>query len=146
MRLTAFSDCTIRMLIYPAVRSGLWRTIDEIVDSHGIAANRPARVLHRAAQAREVRTVPSQAGGMHWPAGRRRSTIGTGLRRTGPDWHIAPCFGAGDACPGQPARVPRGVLGNALVAFLPVLDRVTPADLIRPRHHLSDPLRIEQAT
>ncbi len=146
MRLTTFSDYTVRMLIYLAVRPGVLCTISEIADSYGIAANHLAKVVHQAAQAGEVQTVRGQRGGLRLARAPEAINIGAVLRRTEPDLQIVPCFGAGHACAIQPVCVLQGALGNALAAFLAVLDRVTLADLARPRHRLSDLLQIEPAT
>jgi Rrf2 family nitric oxide-sensitive transcriptional repressor len=67
------------------------------------------------------------------------------VRRTEPDLHIAPCFGAGAACCIQPACVLQGALGDALAAFFEVLDRLNLADLIRPKRQLSALLGLDPA-
>lgn len=146
MRLTGFSDYTIRTLIYLALRPGMLCTIDEIAGAYGISINHLTKVVHQAARAGEVQTVRGQGGGLRLAQPPEAINIGAVLRRTEPDWNIVPCFGSGDACPIQPACVLQGALGNALAAFLAVLDGVTLADLIRPMHRLSELLRIEQAT
>ena len=52
---------------------------------------------------------------------------------------LVECFGAGPGeCPIEPACALRGVLGEALAAFLAVLDRHTLADLLGPRRALCD--------
>ena len=144
MRLTAFSDYTVRTLIYLALRPRVLCTIDEIACSYGISVSHLTKVVHQAAQAGEVQTVRGQGGGLRLAQPPEVIKIGAVLRRTEPDWNIVPCFGSGGACPIQPACVLQSALGNALAAFMAVLDGVTLADLIRPRHRLLDLLRIEQ--
>jgi Rrf2 family nitric oxide-sensitive transcriptional repressor len=146
MRLTAFSDYTIRTLIYLALRPGMLCTIDQIACAYGISVNHLTKVVHQAAQAGEVQTVRGQGGGLRLAQPPETINIGAVLRRTEPDWNIVPCFGSSGSCPIQPACVLQGALGNALAAFLAVLDGVTLADLIRPMHRLSDLLKIEQPT
>jgi len=146
MRLTGFSDYTIRTLIYLALRPGTLCTIDEIACAYGISVNHLTKVVHQAAQAGVVQTVRGQGGGLRLARPPEAITIGAVLRHTEPDWDIVPCFARDDACPIQPACVLQGTLDKALAAFLAVLDGVTLADLIRPMHRLSDLLRIEQAT
>jgi Rrf2 family transcriptional regulator, nitric oxide-sensitive transcriptional repressor len=145
MRLTAFTDYTIRTLIYLALRPDTLCTIEEIAESYGISVNHLTKVVYQAAQAGEVRTVRGQGGGLRLARSPEALNIGAIVRRTEPDLDIVPCFGAGDACAIQPVCVLQGVLSNALDAFLEVLDGVTLADLIRPRRRLSDLLQIEQA-
>jgi Rrf2 family nitric oxide-sensitive transcriptional repressor len=145
MRLTSFTDYTIRTLIYLALRPDTLCTIDEIATSYGISVNHLTKVVQQAAQAGEVRTVRGQGGGLRLARPPEEINVGAILRRTEPDLNIVPCFGTGDSCPIQAACVLREMLGHALAAFLAVLDRVTLADLVRPSRRLSDLLRIEHA-
>jgi Rrf2 family nitric oxide-sensitive transcriptional repressor len=144
MRLTAFSDYTLRTLMYLALRPEALCTIDEIAAAYGISANHLTKVVHQAAQAGEVKTVRGQRGGLRLARAAETINVGTVLRRTEPDLEIAPCFGSGSACAIQPACVLQNVLGDALSAFLAVLDRTTLADLVRPRRRLSKLLQLDR--
>lgn len=145
MRLTAFSDYTLRTLTYLALRPDTLCTIEEIAAAYDISANHLTKVVHQAALAGEIATVRGQRGGLK--LARRAETIGIGavLRRTEPDLDIVPCFGSGAVCAIQPACILQGALADALAAFLAVLDRTTLADLVRPKRRLSDLLRLEPA-
>jgi Rrf2 family nitric oxide-sensitive transcriptional repressor len=145
MRLTAFSDYTLRTLIYLALRPDTLCTIEEIAAAYDISAHHLTKVVHQAAQAGEIATVRGQRGGMRLARRADAINIGTVLRRTEPDLDIAPCFGSGAACAIQPACVLQGVLGDALAAFLAVLDRTTLADLVRPKRRLANLLGLEPA-
>jgi Rrf2 family nitric oxide-sensitive transcriptional repressor len=145
MQLTSFSDYTLRTLIYLGLRPNQLCTIDEIAGAYGISANHLMKVVHQAAQAGDVHTIRGQHGGMRLARKPEAIKIGAVLRRTEPDLHIAPCFGSGDACRIQPACVLQGVLGDALAAFLAVLDGTSLADLIRPKRQLAALLRLEGA-
>jgi Rrf2 family transcriptional regulator, nitric oxide-sensitive transcriptional repressor len=145
MRLTTFSDYTLRTLIYLALRPHELCTIDEIAAAYGISASHLMKVVYQAAQAGEVQTVRGQNGGLRLARAPETINLGTVVRRTEPDLHIAPCFGTGAACCIQPACVLQGALGDALAAFLAVLDRMTLADLVRPKRRLTALLRIEPA-
>ena len=98
MRLTAFSDYTLRTLIYLALRPDTLCTIEEIAAAYDISANHLTKVVHQAAQAGEIATLRGQRGGMRLARRADTINIGTVLRRTEPDLDIAPCFG--------PAAVP----------------------------------------
>lgn len=145
MRLTSFSGYTLRTLIYLGLRPNQLCTIDEIAEAYDISANHLMKVVQQAAQAGEVYTVRGQRGGMRLARAPEAINIGTVLRRTEPDLHIAPCFGSGIECCIQPACVLQGALGDALAAFLAVLDGMNLADLIRPKRQLSGLLRLEAA-
>lgn len=145
MRLTAFSDYTLRTLIYLALRPDRLCTIEQIAEAYAISANHLTKVVHQAALAGDIATVRGQRGGLRLGRSADEINIGAVLRRTEPDFAVAPCFGAGDACAIQPGCVLQGVLGDALEAFLAVLDRTTLADLVRPRRKLSSLLNLEPA-
>jgi Rrf2 family transcriptional regulator, nitric oxide-sensitive transcriptional repressor len=127
------------------LRPNMLCTIDEIADAYGISANHLTKVVHQAAQSGEIATLRGQRGGLRLARAPETINIGAVLRRTEPDLDIAPCFGSGAACPIQPACVLQGVLGNALAAFLAVLDSTTLADLVRPRRRLSALLQLKPA-
>ncbi|MDR3531718.1 MAG: Rrf2 family transcriptional regulator [Rhodopila sp.] len=145
MRLTTFSDYTLRTLIYLALRPDSLCTIDEVAGAFGISANHLTKVVHQAALAGEIQTIRGQHGGLRLAQAPETITIGAVLRRTEPDWDIAPCFGSGAACAIQPACVLEGALGDALAAFLSVLDGKTLADLVRPKRQLSELLHMKPA-
>jgi Rrf2 family nitric oxide-sensitive transcriptional repressor len=98
MRLTTFSDYTLRTLIYLALRPSELCTIDEIAAAYCISANPLMKVVHQAAQAGEVQTVRGHRGGLRLARTPEAINLGTVVRRTEPDLHIAPCFGPGPAC------------------------------------------------
>jgi len=122
MRLTTFSDYTLRTLIYLGLRPNALCTIDEIAEAYAISANHLMKVVQQAAQAHEVQTVRGQGGGIRLVRAPEAINIGTVLRRTEPDLHIAPCFASDTACCIQPACVLQGALGGALAAFMAVLE------------------------
>lgn len=146
MRLTTFSDYTLRTLIYLALRPESLCTIDEIARAHGISANHLTKVVQQAARAGDVETVRGQRGGLRLARQPRDINVGVVLRRTEPDLDIVPCFGSGSACRIQPACVLQGALADALAAFFAVLDRVTLADLVHPHQHLRELLGLERVT
>jgi Rrf2 family nitric oxide-sensitive transcriptional repressor len=98
------------------------------------------------AAAHGIWTHQGGAGGDIARVGRPKTIIvGAVLRRTEPDLAVVSWFCAEGACAVQPACVLQGALRGALEAFLAVLDRVTLADLVRPKQRLVDLLKIEPA-
>src|SRR5690348_14918112 len=142
MHLTTFSDYTLRSLMYLALRPDRLCTIDEIAVAYDISTHHLTKVVHQAAVAGDVATVRGHGGGLRLARQPEAINVGAVLRRTEPDLAITPCFGAAAACAIQPACILQRALGEALEAFLAVLDRVTLADLIRPKQQLSDLLQI----
>ena len=146
MRLTTFSDYTLRTLMYLALRLDRLCTIEEIAAAYGISTDHLTKVAHQAGLAGDIVTVRGRGGGLRLARPPETIIVGTVLRRTESDLEIAPCFGAAGACAIQPACVLQDALHKALEAFLAVLDLVTLADLVRPKQRLAALLEMVQKT
>ena len=129
MQLTAFTDYTLRTLIYLAIEEGRRATIAEIADAYGIAENHLTKVVLQLGQAGDVETLRGRGGGLRLARPAAEISIGAVVRRTEPGLALAPCLGTGN-CVITPACGLRPVLAEALDAFLAVLDRYTLADLV----------------
>ena len=144
MRLTLFTDYTLRALIYLAVQPDRLVTIGDIAEAYGISTNHLMKVVHQLATAGDVVTVRGQHGGLRLGRAAQDINLGTVVRRTEPEFAIVPCFGSEQDCAIRPECVLAGVLDDALRAFLAVLDRRTLADLVAPRAALAQLLRLEE--
>jgi Rrf2 family transcriptional regulator, nitric oxide-sensitive transcriptional repressor len=125
MRLTAFSDYTLRTLICLAVKGP--STIAEISSIYGISEAHLTKVIHRLGLAGDIETVRGRNGGIRLAKPPGSITVGTVVRRT-EAMPLVPCFEDGP-CLISPACVLQQALREALAAFLAVLDRYTIADL-----------------
>lgn len=131
MRLTTFSDYSLRTLIYLGLRPDRLVTIADVATAYDISANHLMKVVHQLAQSGEVATVRGQHGGLRLARRPQDINIGAVVRRTEPDMQLVPCFGSESGCRIQPECFLASVLDEALSAFLGVLDRYTLADLLR---------------
>lgn len=144
MRLTVFTDYTLRTLIYLALRPDRLVTISDIAEAYRISNNHLMKVVHQLALSGDVTTVRGQRGGLRLARPADEINVGAVVRRAEADMDLMPCFGAQAVCAIQPDCVVAGVVDEALRAFLAVLDRYTLADLVRPRAALARFLRIEE--
>jgi len=144
MRLTLFTDYSLRALIFLAVQADRLVTIGEIAEAYGISSNHLMKVVHQLATAGDVITVRGQHGGLRLGRPAHEINLGTVVRRTEAEFTIVPCFGSEQGCAIRPECVLAGVLDEALRAFLAVLDRRTLADLVAPRAALAQLLRLEE--
>jgi Rrf2 family nitric oxide-sensitive transcriptional repressor len=92
MRLTAYTDYSLRTLIFLAMNREQLVTIQQIADAHGIAKNHLTKVVHRLGTLGYVETVRGRNGGLR--LGREPADINLGevVRHTETDFHMAPCF------------------------------------------------------
>jgi Rrf2 family nitric oxide-sensitive transcriptional repressor len=145
MRLTVFTDYTLRTLMYLALRPDRLVTIADISDAYRISNNHLMKVVHQLALSGEVVTLRGQRGGLRLGRPAVEINIGSVVRRSEADLDIMPCFGSQGDCAIQPECVLATVVDEALRAFLGVLDGYTLADLVRPRMALARLLRIDQS-
>ena len=137
MKLTTFTDYSLRVLIFLAARPGRRATIAETAAAFGISQNHLTKVVHFLARQGWIGTVRGKGGGMvlAQPAG--SIVIGRVVHATEGAVLAAECFSEKDAgCVIAPVCRLRGVLGEAIAAFHAVLDRYTLADLVANRPEL----------
>jgi Rrf2 family nitric oxide-sensitive transcriptional repressor len=137
MKLTTFTDFSLRVLIYLAAQPGRRATIAEIARVFDVSENHLVKVVHFLGKAGWLNNVRGKGGGLEL-AGRPESIhIGNVVRETEGHAVLADCFGqAQTQCRIAPACRLRGVLNEALTAFYAVLDRYTLADLVANRVQL----------
>lgn len=138
MRLSAYSDYSLRLLMYAAVKDPGLVTIQDVAAAYGISKNHLMKVAFQLGRQGFLETVRGRGGGLR--LARRPEKIGLGdvLRKTEGDFHMVECFDvASNGCAIARACRLRGVLSRALEAYLSVLDEHTLADLAQPRSGLS---------
>jgi Rrf2 family nitric oxide-sensitive transcriptional repressor len=128
MRLTTFSDYTLRALICLAVRGQ--STIAEISGLYGISEAHLTKVVHHLGLAGDIETVRGRNGGIRLVKSPEHINVGAVVRRT-EDMALLPCF-EGGPCLISSACVLQLALREAAAAFLAVLDRHTLADIASP--------------
>lgn len=138
MRLTTFTDYCLRVLMYAGTKGDELATIDEIAASFDISRNHLMKVVFRLGQLGYLTTVRGKGGGMRLARDPAEINLGRLVRETEEDMALVECFdGPPGACRIEPACVLRKALGEALEAFLAVLDDYTLADLLAPRSALA---------
>lgn len=144
MKLTAFTDYSLRVLVYLATRPGERATIAQIARAYAISEHHLVKVVHFLGQQGWLRNVRGKGGGMELAQAPERITVGQVVRATEGQAVVAECFGdsGGDCCIAPNCRL-RGVLREAVAAFEAVLDRYTLADLVRNGEQLAQILFFE---
>ena len=95
MRLTVYTDYSLRMLMYLAVKSDGLATIAEVAVAYGISKAHLTKVAHQLGLAGFVETVRGKGGGLR--LARPPTAIGLGdvVRHTEPDMALVPLLWAG---------------------------------------------------
>jgi Rrf2 family nitric oxide-sensitive transcriptional repressor len=131
VRLTSYTDYSLRTLMYLAMHGDRLATIQEIADLHGISKNHLMKVVHQLGLAGHIETVRGRNGGLRLKRPAADINIGALVRSTETDFFMAECFDrANNTCPLTPDCQLKWVLNQATQAFLAVLDGATLASLL----------------
>ena len=132
MKLTSFTDYSLRVLIYLAAEPGRRATIAEIASSYELSEHHLTKVVHFLGKHGWISTVRGKGGGI--VLGRPAEDIGVGavVRDTEGAAMPAECFDAENhRCAILKGCRLKKVLAEAVRGFYEVLDRYTLADISR---------------
>lgn len=134
MRLTVYTDFSLRVLIFLALKGDELATIAEVAAAYGISKNHLMKVVYQLGLAGYVETVRGKGGGLRLARRPEDIVIGELVKLTEAHTALVPCFSATDPyCAILPNCTLRGALSKAQRAFLSILNEYTLADLARPR-------------
>ena len=135
MRLTQWTDYTLRVLMYCAATEGREQpvTITEVAEGYGISRSHLMKIVQQLSAQGLLETTRGRGGGMRLMVPASSIHIGTVVRATETDFNLVECFDpASNQCRLSSHCRLKGVLGQAMQAYLAVLDGVTLADLVAP--------------
>jgi Rrf2 family nitric oxide-sensitive transcriptional repressor len=146
MRLTTFTDYSLRVLIYLAAQPGQRATIAEIATAYQVSENTLVKVVHNLGRQGWLRNLRGKGGGLELALPPDRIGVGQVVRQI-EGQAVAECLGdvPGDCCIAPSCRL-RGVLSEALAAFHAVLEAYTLADLVSNAPELAQILFIDKRT
>lgn len=132
MRLSAYSDYSLRVLMQAALRSPHLVTVDEVAETFRISRHHLVKVVHDLGRSGYLKTRRGMGGG--FSLARPPSDISLGaIVRSGEESEVViDCKDTPrDWCRLAPACRLKGVLDEAANAFFAVLDGYTVADLVK---------------
>jgi Rrf2 family transcriptional regulator, nitric oxide-sensitive transcriptional repressor len=145
MKLTAFTDYSLRVLIYLAAEPERRATIAEISGVFDVSENHLTKVVHFLGKRGWISTVRGKGGGITLNLPAHDICIGRVIRDTEGNAEPAECFGEEDSrCAIVSCCQLKGVLFEAVNAFYSVLDRHTLADITRNRQALASILHFQK--
>lgn len=133
MRLTQWTDYTLRVLMYCAASEGRAQpvTISEVAEGYGISRSHLMKIVQELAAQGLLETTRGRGGGMRLMRPATDICIGAVVRSTETDFHLVECFEpATNTCRLSSHCRLKGVMEQAMQAYLAVLDGVTLADLL----------------
>ena len=132
MKLTLQTDIALRILMTLAVEPGRVRSVEEISEHFRLSKHHVMKTAQQLAKLGYIATARGRSGGIRLARDSADIRIGEVIRTVEPDMKMAECFQAGSKgqkCALLPHCKLKGLLGNALVQFLGVLDEKTLADI-----------------
>lgn len=136
MKLSLFSDYSLRTLMYAALKDDQFQ-IDDVTKAYGISRNHLAKVVNRLAKLGYLETRRGRSGGMRLACRPEAIRIGKLVRETEEQTVFVECFDAAhNTCPVNGQCQLKGALAVALRAFYASLDQHTLADIVTGPHRV----------
>ncbi|MEO5669928.1 MAG: Rrf2 family transcriptional regulator [Ramlibacter sp.] len=147
MKLTAFTDYSLRVLIYLAARPHQRATIGAIAKAFDVSENHLTKVAHFLGRKGLLANVRGKGGGVELAMAPELVRLGEVVRQTEKADVPAECFEEGGGnCPIGGICNLSTALKEAFAAFHAALDRYTLADLVQNRQALTEILFVARVT
>ena len=145
MRISQFTDYSLRLLILAAARAPGMITVGEVADAYGISRNHLTKVAHELGRAGYLATVRGRGGGIKLAIPAESIRIGRLVKLCESDSTFVECFDSKtNRCAITPVCQLAHALAHAESAFYQDLDAHTLADLVPDRHGVLSALGYSQ--
>lgn len=130
MRLTDYTDYTLRVLMFCAMYPERSVTIGELAESHAVSKNHLMKIVNDLARQGLLQTTRGRGGGLRLLKAAADIRIGDVVRQSETDFRMVECFDANhNTCTLTSHCQLKQVIKKAELSFLAELDKVTLADI-----------------
>lgn len=130
MHLSLFSDYSLRVLIYAALKNSAFQ-LGEVTAAYGISRHHLGKIVHNLSKLGYLETRRGRGGGIQLARQPEEICIGRLVRETEGHLAIVECFDAAtNTCRISGCCQLKGALADALNAFYESLDRHTLRDFV----------------
>lgn len=144
MRLTHYTDYSLRTLMYLGMNRDRLVTIQDIAEVYGISKNHLMKVVHQLGLAGFIETIRGRNGGLRLKIEPGNINLGKVVRITESDFLMVECFSSEDnECVLAPDCLLQDVIRRATNAYLKVLDGITLADILKNSGSLNKLMTIQ---
>jgi Rrf2 family nitric oxide-sensitive transcriptional repressor len=137
MKLTRFTDYSLRVLMYLGLQSDERVTIKEIAESYKISRNHLMKVVSMLTRMGYLDARRGPGGGISLARAPKDINIADVVMDMEDDLNLVECFCEGGMCVISPVCDLRHAFDQALTAYLNTLRKYTLADLLVPKLKLS---------
>jgi Rrf2 family transcriptional regulator, nitric oxide-sensitive transcriptional repressor len=143
MTLTFFSDYSLRVLMFAALRQPGQFSVNEVAGAYGLSRHHVAKVVNFLVHHGYLSARRGRGGGIRLGKAPGEIRIGEVARQTEAGSPLVECFDPpANSCPLIGACRLKRALGQAWNAFFNVLDGYTLADLVQNRNDLNRLLEV----
>lgn len=133
MRLNLATDYGLRVLMYLLARPDERARVEAMAETFAVSSHHLTKVVQRLSRAGFVTTHRGRSGGIVLERAPEEINLGDVIRALEADFALVECFlEEGNSCCLSPACRLRGVIGEALDAFMGTFSKYTLADLQAP--------------
>ena len=133
MRLTLYTDYSLRVLLYLATKPEAAATITEIAEYYDISRNHLVKVVHSLGINEFITTSRGKNGGIRLARAAEEIKLSDVVKETEPDMDLLECFNPQtDQCVISPTCRLKSMLYEGRAAFMAVLEQHTLADAAKP--------------
>lgn len=130
MRLTDYTDYTLRVLMFCAMHPERSVTIAELAESHAVSKNHLMKIVNDLARQGLLQTTRGRGGGLRLLKPASDICIGDVVRQSETDFRLVECFDANhNSCTLTAHCQLKQVFSTALQSYFAELDKVTLADI-----------------
>ncbi|MDG1022096.1 MAG: Rrf2 family transcriptional regulator [Emcibacteraceae bacterium] len=128
MRLTSFTDYSVRVLTYAALKKNELASIREVSEVYGISSNHLMKVIHHLGKGNYLATIRGKNGGFRLARDPKDISIGELIRYTEDDLAL---INSNAKNTDQNEKVSfNAIVEQALGSFIATVDNYTLADLV----------------
>ncbi|MCB9061409.1 MAG: Rrf2 family transcriptional regulator [Halobacteriovoraceae bacterium] len=142
MRLAGFTDYSLRVLIYLAVKRDKRCTVAEIANKYQISKNHLVKVVHNLATIGVINSYKGKGGGIALAMTPENINVGKLVQELEKDLHLVECFAISKSCTIDTSCKLKRALKLAEQQFFETLKEYTLADIVTNKSKIAADLSL----
>jgi len=140
MKLTQYTDLSLRLLMYLTMRQGEIVTIQEVSVRFAVSKNHMVKISHQLTKSGLIESTRGRNGGVRLARNPDTINVEQALMATEDNFDLVECFGENNNCVITDVCKLNGLLDRALEAFFKELRQVSLTDLVKRKKQIEQAL------